>query len=519
MPRIRSGISSIGGKFRLLNKILNYVPYHEFYLEPFLGAGWILLNKYRCRYECGNDANSEIINYLLIIERYPDQFDEMKQGVFGLVSQEICNQIIRGEIQPRNNLERAYFFYYLNKLTFGGDIKKVQKNDCEDEAHYCGIMRPTDPIRKPQYEQIKKEYETKGFGGIINPRAIPQNTLHEKDFEKIKKEWKTKGFAGLVDQKRQNARIDKEGIKEAKETYRGIVLPTVCKEKSINGAKTDFKNVCYSLQPPGMQVRKTNVKQAKSSFAGINNTRAGSNASNMRDMDKSINEAKINYRGVLPIDGFASKRDLPTIKSKFRGTSSKVKIEEEKVKNHYQAIGYKGINPKTTRPFKNNDCGLLTPIDREAIKRLRYVNLTSYDFRKVYKLFYEAFHVRKGLNRECFVYFDPPFPGTEKYYGDRFKEEDHQDLIDILLKSPFNCMLSIGSKCKMYLEALKDWVIIPVKVKYSTDAISQSDSQEYIIMNYEISKLSRMGMDYQKPLTKFMKEKQRKKRNGRKRTN
>ena len=126
MGRITSGISQIGGKFRLLNTILKYIPYHEFYLEPFIGSAIILLNKARCRYECGNDLNSGLINYLVTIsgvdnngifnQKIIDSFEKLKQGVFGLVSQEICNRIVRGEIIPKNNVQRAYFFYYLNKL-------------------------------------------------------------------------------------------------------------------------------------------------------------------------------------------------------------------------------------------------------------------------------------------------------------------------------------------------------------------------------------------------------------------
>lgn len=342
MGRIKSGISQIGGKFRLVNRLLELTPYHEFFLSMFLGAGHFELNKPRCRYECMNDAESDIINYLVQIQEHTKEFDEMKQGVFGLVSQEICNRIVNGKIQPKNDLEKAYFFYYLNKLTFGAGIWKVRKN-----PPFKGI----DPkgTSQDETEKIKKEFEikTKGYAGIGNPRAIPQSTFHKEDVEKIK-------------------------------------------------------------------------------------------------------------------------------------------------------ASFKGTNPKTTRPYTNNDCGLLTPIDSEAIKRLRYVNLTAYDFRKVYKMFYEAFHVRKGLERECFVYADEPYPGTEKYYGHLFPKELHQDLVEICLNTPFNFMLSTGGECeKIYIEPLTEagWIIRPVKVKYATSANHQKESQEYICMNYEIKGIAKMIQD------------------------
>jgi len=252
----------------------------------------------------------------------------MKKGIFGLVSQEIVNRIVNGEIKPKNNIERAYFFYYLNKT-------------CYD---------------------------------------LTQN-------------------------------------------YRGIILPTSSKKINIE-----------------------------------------------------------HYRGNLWYT-----------------------FDEKKEKKKKKGSHYKGINPKTTRPYSNNDLGLLTPIDPKAIVRLRYVNLTHYDFRHVYKLFYKAFHERKKLSIECFIYEDPPFPSTEKYYGNMFKPEDHQDLININLDSPFHIMQSIGGNCQFYLDSYKDagWFIEEVKTKYSTDANTQNEIIEYVCMNYDITKLPKMIIDYQKDITGY----------------
>lgn len=394
MTRLKSGISQIGGKFRLLKTVLQYIPLHEFYLEPFLGSAIVLLNKPRCRYECGNDFDSELINYLLMTREHPKEFDELKQGIFGLVSQEICNRIVNGKLQAKNDLERAYFFYYLNKLSFGNN------------------------------------YEVKGFHGIL-------------------------------DQKLQPERIDAPAIEQVKAQYRGVILPTVCKDKSINEAKANYKGVSgmYRHGEKGCE-------QAKESF----------------------NDKKWQYKTMQPC--------TPLKLTKEVANKAKKKIN----------AAYKGINPKTTRPYSNNDCGLLTPLDMKAVKRLRFVNLTSYDFRKVYDLFYKAFYERKGLERECFVYWDPPYCGTESYYGNKFPEELHQALVDRLVKSPFNNLLSIGGECEeLYVKPLKEagWFVEEVFVKYSTDANSQKKSKEYLIMNYDIERVPKMIHDHQVDIRSF----------------
>lgn len=369
---IKSGISQIGGKFRLRKELLANTPYHEFFLSLFSGSCIYELNKPRCRYECFNDKNADLINYFLMAREYPKEFDEMKQGIFGLVSQEICNRIVNGKLQPKNDLERAYFFYYLNKLSYGGD------------------------------------YEVKGYAGLNQNRAIPQTTFHKKDIENIKAH------------------------------YCGIMQPT---------------------DP----IRQPQVKKIKAQFRGII----------MAGFQNKVDKAKANFQGITP------------------------------------KASYKGINPKTTRPYTNNDCGLLTPLDPKCIKRLRYVNLTAYDFTKVYDLFYKAFYERKGLEKECFIYADPPYPGTEKYYGKRFDPKLHEELISRILKTPFNFMLSIGGKCEeLYVVPLKEagWIIKEVFTKYSMDASSQNPIKEYLIMNYDINKVPKMIMDNQSDIMKFASE-------------
>lgn len=336
---IASGISQIGGKFRLRKTLQEFTPNHEFFLSEFFGAGWYELNKPRCRYECFNDKNSEYMNYFVVIKNHPEEFDKLKEGPLGLVSQKLANEIYSGNLKPKNDIERAYFFYYLNKVSFGSQ-------------------------------------PSKGYGGIL--QEITDSVLN----------------------------------------YRGISL---------------------------------------------------------QGFDRQVKKAKANYRGITP-------------------------------KN----LNYKGLSPKTTRPYTNNDMGLLTPIDPKAIERLRYVNLTCYDFRKVYKLFYNAFYKRKGLTKECFIYEDPPYPdgNEENYYHGLFTLENHQELIDLNLDSPFNIMLSIGGDCELYLDSFGDagWIIEEVFTKYSTNANTQEEVKEYVIMNYDIKKESKMIMDNQVSLTKFMED-------------
>jgi len=148
----------------------------------------------------------------------------------------------------------------------------------------------------------------------------------------------------------------------------------------------------------------------------------------------------------------------------------------------------------------------LTPLYPKLQERLEYVIIESLDFRDIYNRFYRSYYKKKGLTKEVFIYADEPYPGTEKYYGNLFKPEDHQDLINICLETPFNVMLSTGGDCGIYLDALGDagWFIKKVHTRYSTNANSQKLTKEYICMNYDIKKLPKMIMDNQPDIMDYI---------------
>lgn len=166
-------ISRPGGKFRTIKILKKITPFHDSFLSLFCGACWYEINKPRARFEVFNDKDSELINYLLVIRDHPKEFDELKKGVFSLVSKEIFERMSDLRLKPKDNLERAYFFYYLNKWAFGGSIRKMYRGITlkGSAPNYAGIsykltrphtnndkglMSPLDPksIKRLQYVNI-----------------------------------------------------------------------------------------------------------------------------------------------------------------------------------------------------------------------------------------------------------------------------------------------------------------------------------------------------------------------------
>lgn len=63
-----------GAKNRLASWIVQYIPEHEVYLEPFFGSGGVFFNKQPCRIETINDLHDEVINFFEVVR---DRGDEL----------------------------------------------------------------------------------------------------------------------------------------------------------------------------------------------------------------------------------------------------------------------------------------------------------------------------------------------------------------------------------------------------------------------------------------------------------
>lgn len=120
---VKSPIKWVGGKSKLVKKLLPLVPEHRCYVEVFGGAGWMLFGKEPSRVEVLNDFDSWLMNFWSVVQNAKDQLMDSLQ--YTLVSREVFDTYKKAykENSVDDSIEKAKIFYYLVNAGFASDMK------------------------------------------------------------------------------------------------------------------------------------------------------------------------------------------------------------------------------------------------------------------------------------------------------------------------------------------------------------------------------------------------------------
>ena len=114
---MESIITWMGGKRQLREIIAKYVPKDiKGYIEPFGGAGWVLLYRERwARLEVWNDLDNELYNMFMQVKFHPD---ELTRELELMLHSRKLFDVIRSQ-KGITEIQRAARFIYLIRHSFG----------------------------------------------------------------------------------------------------------------------------------------------------------------------------------------------------------------------------------------------------------------------------------------------------------------------------------------------------------------------------------------------------------------
>ena len=112
----------MGGKSRLAKRIIERIPPHTCYVEPFAGAAWILFKKPESTVEVINDINKEVTTLYRCLQWHLEEF--VRYFKWALVARDEFERLKAANPDTLTDIQRAARFYYLQQACFGGNIAR-----------------------------------------------------------------------------------------------------------------------------------------------------------------------------------------------------------------------------------------------------------------------------------------------------------------------------------------------------------------------------------------------------------
>lgn len=107
-----------GSKWNIANKIIELMPPHTVYIEPFFGSGAVFFNKKRCNLEILNDLDSEVVNLFKVIRDYPGEL--ANKVFFTPYSREEYKETYDRHNKELDDLEKARQFLIRSNMARAG---------------------------------------------------------------------------------------------------------------------------------------------------------------------------------------------------------------------------------------------------------------------------------------------------------------------------------------------------------------------------------------------------------------
>ena len=119
---MKTPVSYYGGKQKLATRILDLIPTHKLYCEPFVGGAAIFFAKQPSGVEVINDTNKELINFYRVLQQ--DFVSLEKEIQITLHSRDLHRKahVINGNPDMFNEIKRAWAVWVLSTQSFASKL-------------------------------------------------------------------------------------------------------------------------------------------------------------------------------------------------------------------------------------------------------------------------------------------------------------------------------------------------------------------------------------------------------------
>lgn len=186
---MRPPFCRVGSKKSISKKIINMIPPHEIYVEPFVGSGAIYWDKQPSKKEIINDIDKDLINNYKLLKRTKDRNFRTDLNTIDKV-QNFVNEVHRtegGRLMKAISISCGTFVTGSGK---GGIYRKSNPyNKLKNIDEYQKRMDNT-TILNQDYKTVIKKYDSPQTFFFLDPPYESSEKLYKKgsfDFEELNK--------------------------------------------------------------------------------------------------------------------------------------------------------------------------------------------------------------------------------------------------------------------------------------------------------------------------------------------
>lgn len=202
---LASPIHWLGGKGKMVTKLLDFFPEHHTYAEPFGGGASMLIAKQPSPVEVYNDMNSGLVNFFRVL-RDPERFERLKflcdLTPYSREEYAWCNENWEKET---DDVQRAYMWYIVCRMSFGGKfgaawgtaVGSSNNGMASTTASWLSTLNKLPEIHKRlmevqienvSYERIFERYDSPKSLFYCDPPYVPETRKageykHEMTYE------------------------------------------------------------------------------------------------------------------------------------------------------------------------------------------------------------------------------------------------------------------------------------------------------------------------------------------------
>lgn len=210
MSKVKSPLKWVGGKSKLIDRLLPIFPEHKGYVEVFGGSAIVLLSKEPSKWEILNDFDSNLMNFWSVVQNAHDQFIESFE--WEVVSRERFNEY-REKYKSKDfedSIEQAKAFYYLVKAGFGADMKNPVFGAAKDRSR-LRLEQIEDDIKQAHKRIQKTTIENKSFEDLFRMYDSPDTFFYLDPPYRKTKEYATGRFTDSQYEKMRDCCKDVKG--------------------------------------------------------------------------------------------------------------------------------------------------------------------------------------------------------------------------------------------------------------------------------------------------------------------